>query len=467
MSVFIVYINTNYAFTNLQTEMNAFKAYDIRGVYNTDFDKNDVYRIGFFLPNLLKAEKVLVGQDVRESSPEIFEYLCNGITDSGADVYTIGLSTTPMVYWATARYAFDASVMITASHNPKEYNGLKVSRTNALPVGFDAGLGELQKLVETADINKAAQKGKLIEFNVKDDYLEFQRHYLNDISNLKIAMDCSNGMAALLIKDILGDQPIYIFDELDGSFPNHEANPLEAENIVDLQKLVAENKSDIGVIFDGDADRVMFVDENSKFISPDLIIALLAEYFLVEKGLKGNVLQDIRTSKAVGETIRKYGSVMHTWKVGRAFASMKLREIDGIYGGELAGHYYFRDFYYSDSGIMACLIVLDIVSKLKEKGIRLSQAIASISKFANSGEINFKIEQKQEAMDAIRTHFLNQESPSASFDFDGYRLEFKDWWFNVRPSNTEPYLRFLAEAIDNKMLESKIAAVREIIATFK
>ncbi|MEI6696513.1 MAG: phosphomannomutase/phosphoglucomutase [Bacteroidota bacterium] len=447
--------------------MNAFKAYDIRGVYNTDFDKNDVYRIGFFLPNLLKAEKVLVGKDVRESSPEIFEYLCKGITDNGADVYTIGLSTTPMVYWATAKYAFDASVMITASHNPKEYNGLKVSRTNALPVGFDAGLGELQKLVETADIKIAAQKGKLIEFNIKDDYLEFQRQFLNDISNLKIAMDCSNGMAALLIKDILGNQPIYIYDELDGSFPNHEANPLEAENIVDLQKLVVENKSDIGVIFDGDADRVMFVDENSKFISPDLIIALLAEYFLVEKGLKGNVLQDIRTSKAVGETIRKYGSVMHTWKVGRAFASLKLREIDGIYGGELAGHYYFRDFYYSDSGIMASLIVLEIVSKLKEKGIKLSQAIANISKFANSGEINFKIEQKQEAMDAIRTHFSNLENPTAFFDFDGYRLEFKDWWFNVRPSNTEPYLRFLAEATDTKMLECKIAEVREIIASFK
>jgi phosphomannomutase len=280
-------------------------------------------------------------------------------------------------------------------------------------------------------------------------------------------MDCSNGMAALLIKDILGNQPIYIFDNMDGTFPNHEANPLEAENIVDLQKLVAENKSDIGVIFDGDADRVMFVDENSKFISPDLIIGLLAHYFLEEKDLKGNVLQDIRTSKAVGDYIRKYGSEMHTWKVGRAYAALKLREIDGIYGGELAGHYYFRDFYYSDSGIMACLIVLEILSKLKAKGIKLSEAIADISKFANSGEINFKIEQKQEAMDAIRDHFSAQEKPTAYFDFDGYRVEFKDWWFNVRPSNTEPYLRFLAEATNTSILETKIAEVKKIINAFK
>jgi len=447
--------------------MNAFKAYDIRGIYNTDFNKSDVYRIGFFLPNLLKTKKVLVGRDVRESSPEIFEYLCKGITDSGADVYDIGLSTTPMVYWGTAKFGFDASVMITASHNPRAYNGLKVSRTNALPVGFDSGLGELKKLIDTAAISIVAQKGKIIEFNITDKYLDFQRQYLADISNLKIGMDCSNGMAALFIKDILGDQPVYIFNELDGTFPNHEANPLEAENIVDLQKLVAENKSDIGVIFDGDADRVMFVDEKSKFVSPDLIIGLLAHYFLEEKGLKGNVLQDIRTSKAVGNYIRKFGSEMHTWKVGRAYASLKLREIDGIYGGELAGHYYFRDFYYSDSGIMACLIVLEIVSKLKAKGIKLSEAIANISGFANSGEINFKIEQKQEAMDVIRDHFSIQEKPLKYFDFDGYRLEFKDWWFNVRPSNTEPYLRFLAEANNTELLENKIAEVKKIIQTFK
>lgn len=446
--------------------MKAFKAYDIRGIYNKDFNKSDVYKIGYFLPALLKTNKVLVGRDVRESTPEIFDYLCKGITDSGSDVYDIGLSTTPMVYWATAKLGFDASVMITASHNPKEYNGLKVSRTNALPVGLDSGLGELKEMIASSDIKIAAQKGKVIDFQVKEQYLDFQRQYLTNISDLKIAIDFSNGMAALLVKDLLGNQPVYIFDELDGTFPNHEANPLEAENIVDLQKLVKDNQSDIGVIFDGDADRVMFVDENSKFISPDLIIGLLAHYFLDEKGEKGKVLQDIRSSKAVGNYVRKYGSEIHTWKVGRAYAALKLREINGIYGGELAGHYYFRDFYYSDSGILACLIVLDIVSKLKAKGIKLSEAITEISDFANSGEINFKIDQKKEVMDAIRDHFITQERPEAYFDFDGYRVEFKDWWFNVRPSNTEPYLRFLAEANNSDLLESKVAEVKKIIQAF-
>ena len=447
--------------------MGAFKAYDIRGIYNQDFNKTDVYRIGFFLPKLLKTKKVLVGRDVRLSSPEIYDSLTLGITDAGAEVYNIGLSTTPMVYWATAHYGFDASVMITASHNPKEYNGLKISRTNALPVGYDSGLDKLEELINTKEIVFNEDEGKVIDFDVKDEYLDFQKKYLTDISDLKIAIDCSNGMASLLIKQLLGKQPIYLFDEMDGTFPNHEANPLEPENIVALQELVKETCSDIGVIFDGDADRVMFVDENSKFISPDLIIALLAHYFLVEKGEKGNVLQDIRSSKAVGEYINKFGSEMTTWKVGRANAALKLREIDGIYGGELAGHYYFRDFYYSDSGLMACSIVLGIISKKKKQGKTVSELIASISKYENSGELNYRIEKKLDAMNAVKDYFTKDEKVLASYDFDGYRVEFEDWWFNIRQSNTEPYLRFIAEAKNKELLKEKITAVNEILNTFK
>ncbi|MEI6823465.1 MAG: phosphomannomutase/phosphoglucomutase [Bacteroidota bacterium] len=447
--------------------MGAFKAYDIRGIYNQDFNKTDVYRIGFFLPKLLKTKKVLVGRDVRLSSPEIYDSLTLGITDAGAEVYNIGLSTTPMVYWATAHYGFDASVMITASHNPKEYNGLKISRTNALPVGYDSGLDKLEELIKTKEIVFNEDEGRVIDFDVKDEYLDFQKKYLSDISDLKIAIDCSNGMASLLIKQLLGKHPIYLFDEMDGTFPNHEANPLEAENIIALQELVKETGSDIGVIFDGDADRVMFVDENSKFISPDLMIALLAHYFLEEKGEKGNVLQDIRSSKAVGEYIHKFGSEMTTWKVGRANAALKLREIDGIYGGELAGHYYFRDFYYSDSGLMACSIVLGIISKMKKQGKTVSELIASISKYENSGELNYRIEKKLDAMNAVKDYFTKDEKVLASYDFDGYRVEFEDWWFNIRQSNTEPYLRFIAEAKNKELLKEKITAVNEILNTFK
>ncbi len=447
--------------------MGAFKAYDIRGVYNRDFNKNDVYKIGFFIPELLNAGKVLIGRDVRESSPEIYEALCSGITDAGADVYDAGLSTTPMIYWGTAKFGFEASVMITASHNPKEYNGLKISRKDALPVGFDSGLNELEKWIHERDIVPASQKGNVIDYNIKEQYLDFQRAYLVDLTGLNIAVDGSNGMAGLFIKELLGNKPHYIFLEPDGTFPNHEANPLEIENVHDLQKLVNETKSDIGVIFDGDADRVMFVDENSRFISPDLIIGLLAHYFLEEKKLKGNVLQDIRTSKAVGEYIENFGSTMHMWRVGRAYAALKLRKIDGIFGGELAGHYYFRDFYYSDSGILACLLVLRIVDKFKKQGIKFSELIDKISSYANSGEINFKIEEKEKAMEALKGYFTHTEAPTAFYDFDGFRIEFKDWWFNVRPSNTEPYLRFLAEAKSRELLDEKIALARKIISAFE
>lgn len=447
--------------------MSAFKAYDIRGIYNVDFNKEDVYKIGFFLPGLLGTNKVLVGRDARKSSPEIFEFLTRGIMDSGSDVYDIGLATTPMVYYFTAQHHFDASVQITASHNPKEYNGLKVSRTNALPVGYDSGLKELEELVKTGIVNPVEQKGKLHSLSVKEEYVSFLEKYKKDISNLKIAMDCSNGMAGMLVKDVWGNQPEYIFEDLDGTFPNHEPNPLEEENVEQLSHLVNKMGADIGVIFDGDADRVMFVDENGKFIRPDLMIAVLANYFLIEKGLKGTVIQDIRTSKSVSEYIKRLGSDMHMWRVGRAYAALKLREIDGIFGGELAGHYYFRDFFYSDSGMLAAILILNIVSDAKRNGISLSKMIEDIDKYSNSGEINFKINQKTEAMEAVTNQCMLMEKPTAVHDFDGYRIEFNDWWFNIRPSNTEPYLRLILEAKTADLLIEKTELIKGILAQFK
>ncbi|HBZ25348.1 MAG: phosphoglucomutase [Bacteroidetes bacterium RIFOXYA12_FULL_40_10] len=446
--------------------MGAFHAYDIRGIYNIDFDNDVVYKVGFFLPELLKTDKVLIGRDVRDSSPEIREYLIAGITDAGADVYDLGLSTTPMVYFATGKYGFTASVQITASHNPKEYNGLKVSRENALPVGFDTGLSTIKEWTDSREVIPSAKKGVVKSLDITQEYLDFLSNYKKDITGLNVGVDLSNGMAALLIKRVLGEGSHnlhYIFDELDGTFPNHEANPLVPENIRDLQKLVKEKVCDVGVIFDGDGDRVMFTDENGRFISPDLMIALMGHYFLEERGEKGAVLQDIRSSKAVGEYLTPMGAQMHTWRVGRAFAAHKLREIDGIYGGELAGHYYFRDFYYSDSGIMASLIILGVVAKMKSRGVSLSQLISSIERYQNSGEINFRIARKKEAMDLIREYFLSQERADASYDFDGYRVEFPDWWFNIRPSNTEPYLRFIAEATSAQLLESKVSKVKELL----
>lgn len=445
--------------------MGAFHAYDIRGVYNVDFDKDTAYKVGYFLPELLGADKVLVGRDCRVSSPEIHDYLVKGITDAGADVYDLGLSTTPMVYFGTANYGFEASVQITASHNPAEYNGMKVSSANALPVGLDNGLGQIRTWIEEERAcPPAGRKGQVYQKDIRKDYLDFLMKYKGDYSDLKIAMDLSNGMSTLFAKEIFGTAPAYIFDEMDGRFPNHEPNPLIPKNVVALQELVRKTKADIGVIYDGDADRVMFVDENGRFISPDLMIAVLGHYFLEERGEKGIVLQDIRSSKAVGEYLVPMGAQMYTWKVGRAFAARKLRELDGVYGGELAGHYYFRDFFYSDSGLLASILVLNVVASMKKKGISVSALIGNIEKYRNSGEINFRVEDKKGAMDAVRDYFTSAEKPEAMMDFDGYRVEFPDWWFNIRPSNTEPYLRFICEAVSDSLLDEKVAAVTRLLS---
>ena len=444
--------------------MGAFHAYDIRGIYNVDFDRETAYKVAYFIPELLGTDKVAVGRDCRVSSDEIHDAVLKGIADAGAEVYDLGLTTTPAVYFATANCGFKASIQITASHNGPQYNGMKVSTENARAVGYDAGLKTIRQWIdEGRPTPVAAKRGSVHPLDVTEDYLAFLLRYKGDYSNIRIAMDLSNGMANLYAKRIFGDAPEYLFDELDGRFPNHDPNPLIPKNIEALQALVRKSGADVGVIYDGDADRVMFVDENARFISPDLMIAVLGRYFLVERGEKGLVLQDIRSSKAVGEYLAPMGGEMRTWKVGRAFAAEKLREIDGVYGGELAGHYYFRDFFYSDSGLLASIIILNVVSALKKEGRTLSSLIAEIEKYENSGEINFRLEDKAGAMEAVREMFCAQEKPTAFMDFDGYRVEFPQWWFNIRPSNTEPYLRFICEASSRELLDEKVAAVRKLL----
>ena len=445
--------------------MGAFHAYDIRGVYGVDFTRETVYKTGYFLPRLLGVDKVLVGRDCRVSSQEIHDALCDGIRDAGADVWDIGLSSTPMVYFSTVNYNFGASVQITASHNPAQYNGMKVSRENALPVGLDSGLGQIRDWIDGGEPTPAAaRRGDIHSLDIHDDYIRFMSRFKGDYGNLKLAFDLSNGMSCLFAHEVFGEAPSYIFDTIDGRFPNHDPNPLVPKNVEPLKELVRRTGADVGVIYDGDADRVMFVDDRARFVAPDLIIALMALYFCDERGEKNpRVLQEIRSSKAVGEFLEQYGAELHTWKVGRAFAAPKLREIDGLWGGELAGHYYFKDFFYSDSGLLSSLIVLRIVSALKKKGVRFSEQIDAMTAYCNSGEINFRLDDKPAAMKAVCEHFSAAEKPLKVMDFDGYRLEFGDWWFNIRPSNTEPYLRFICEAHTPEMLEQKVKEAQELL----
>jgi len=444
--------------------MGAFKAYDIRGIYNVDFNKDTVYKIGYFLPKLLKSKAVLVGRDVRTSSDEIFEALSRGIMDSGADVWNIGLATTPMVYFATVHFKADASVQITASHNPAEYNGLKISRTNAVPVGSDSGLKELEAMVLNDEIVPSRKKGKIIKKEARNAYIDFLKAFTPGTSDLNLSIDFSHGMANLIVKDLLGENHHYLYDHLDGTFPAHEPNPLEVENTYDLRDAVIANKSDIGIIYDGDADRVMFLDENGRFLQPDYITSLLGLYYLKKE--KGRVLVDIRTSRSTVEYLESLGAEVHVWKVGHAFAKNKLRELGAIFGGELAGHYYFRDFFNCDSGILASLLVLQAVKMLKTEGQTIGSFIDSIVRWANSGEVNFTLSEKDGAMTALYERYVKNDSPTLVMDFDGYRVEFKDWWFNVRKSNTEPYLRLVVEAATQALLDEKLADLSTIITRF-
>ena len=443
--------------------MGAFHAYDIRGIYGEDFDKTTAFKVGYFLPELLNTKKIAVGRDCRVSSPEIHDALLEGITSAGADVYDLGLTSTPMVYFATANYGFNASVQITASHNAAKYNGMKVSREQALPVGFDSGLGRIKAWIDEERPTPVAQKkGEVHPMDIHKDYLDFMLKFKGDYSNLNIVFDLSNGMANLFAKEVFGDEPVYLFDEMNGRFPNHEPNPLVAKNVEPLKQKVREKKADIGVIYDGDADRVMFVDEKGNFVAPDLIIAMMALYFCDERGAKNPVvLQEIRSSKAVAEFLTQYGADVHTWRVGRAYAAPKLRDIDGLWGGELAGHYYFKDFFWCDSGIFASILVLNTLVNLKKQGKKLSEFINELVVYANTGEINFKIDNKDEVIEELKNKYL--PSASVSYNFDGYRIEYPTWWFSVRKSNTEPYLRLIVEASSKEELDSKLNELKSII----
>ena len=446
--------------------MGVFKAYDIRGVYNQDFNKETAYKIGYFLPKLLPCKFVVVGRDIRLTSDEIFENLCNGINDAGVDVWNVGLATTPMVYFSTVYLKAEASVQITASHNPKQYNGMKISRAMAIPVGGDSGLKELERMVNEEKVEPVCpcHRGRIIDKDVHEAYLNYLKGFLPDLSNLNLSVDCSNGMSSLFVHEIFGHHAHYINDTLDGTFPGHEPNPLEVENCKQIMDAVKANKSDCGVIYDGDADRVMFIDERGRFIQPDYVTGIIGAYYLAKE--KGSVLVDIRTSRSTTEYLLKKGATeVITWKVGHAFAKMKLREKHCIFGGELAGHYYFRDFNNCDSGILASLLVLQTVAALKKEGKTLGQLIDEIVVYANSGERNFKLEDKDGAMNALYEKFTKL-NPTKILDFDGYRIEFPTWWFNVRKSNTEPYLRVVAEAKTQQELDEHFKEIEDIIHQF-
>jgi phosphomannomutase len=378
----------------------------------------------------------------------------------------MGHSTTPMVYFFTAKKGYDASIQITASHNPANHNGMKVSRANAVPVGYDSGLGELEKRVMSGLLPPMQAGGSCSTVAYRDEFVEWLLNHKPDLSGLRYAVDCSDGMAGLIIRDVLGNTPVYLNEQPDGLFPHHAPNPLEVENCEQLMQVVKEQKLDVGVIFDGDADRVMFVDETGAFIQPDYLIFVIAQQLLRHEPKGSIIIHDIRTSRGVIEALIRVGAKPVMGKVGHAFAKKLLRELGAVSGGELAGHYYFRDFFCCDSGEFAALIVLGALAEAKARGLTLSQLIAPLRCYANSGEINFRIEKKDEAIAAVRKALEVFGTPAAYYDFDGIRVEYAEWWLNVRKSNTEPYLRLIVEARDHVMLEARLALLRQTLEPY-
>ena len=454
--------------------MSFFKAYDMRGEFGVDFTLDTVYRVGRWLPAIIRqgAEasrplRVLVGRDARLTSEAVRDALCRGLVESGCAVDDMGLVSTSMVYFFTAKEGYDASIQITASHNPVSHNGLKVSRAGAVPVGYDTGISELERLVNTGTFPEpSVASGSINQVSYLKTYIDWLRGWHVDLSGLRYVVDCSDGAAGILARDVFGEGPIYINDTPDGNFPHHSPNPLEAASREDAARLVREHSLDVGVIFDGDADRVMFVDETGDFVQPDYLTPVIARYFLArEPGSK--VLHDVRTSLGAIEALKADGAQPVMSKVGHAFAKMLMRETGAVCGGELAGHYYFRDFFFCDSGELAAMLILSALADAKRNGVSFRELMAPIRKYANSGECNYHVTDKAAATAAVLKAAETFGTPQARSDIDGTRLDYADGWFCVRESNTEAYLRLIVEAHDAALLKERMAQLEKALSPFQ
>ncbi len=423
-----------------------FKAYDIRGVYPGQINEEAAYRIGRAFVSFRGCSNVVVGRDARQSSPVIHESLVKGITDQGADVIDIGLSTTPMFYFSIANYGHDSGIMITASHNPKDYNGLKLCREKAIPIGGETGMEEIKKLAVENNFEEPSRKGGVSGKKPLDDYAKKVLSFAEEIKRsrkLRLVVDAGNGMSPVVFPKIEEALPIEaekLCFEVDCSFPNHEANPSKEETTEELKSRVRGGKADMGIAFDGDADRIGFVDENGRLVPSDLITALLAEEFL-EKNPGEKILYEVRSTWAVRDTIKEKGGIPVLWKAGHALIKEKMRKDDILFGGEKSGHCFYRDFWYADSAMITMVKVLNVLSK---KGCGLSEALKPFEKYYSSEEINFRIEDKDKVIRGVEES-LKQEAVNI-MHVDGLTMEFKGWWFNLRKSNTEPLLRLNMEA---------------------
>ncbi|MEM7048460.1 MAG: phosphomannomutase/phosphoglucomutase [Acidobacteriota bacterium] len=442
-----------------------FKAYDVRGLYPGEIHEEMARKIGLAFQFVLDDEDragsntVVVSRDMRSHSVGLSQALIGGLLDAGFDVLDIGLATTPMNYFAVGSLGAAGGIQVTASHNPARYNGLKFSRRGARPVSGDHGIPLLEEKVSTGDLPVAKQRGSLSEGSVTEAYRQHILSFLEEGRRLKVVIDAANGMGTIYrpLLEEMGIDLVPIYFELDGTFPNHEANPLKEENLEDLRAGVLREGADLGVTFDGDADRSAFVDERGVAIGSDLITGLIAGEQLSRHPGKA-ALFDLRSSRAVAEYIEEKGGVPVRERVGHSFMKATLRNRDGIFGGELAGHYYFRDTYFADNALLA---VVEILNLVRQTGKSLSQLVEPLRRYHKSPEINFEVEDKQGRIEALAARYADGE-----IDYlDGITVNYPDWWFNVRPSNTEPYLRLVLEASSAEALAARRAELEALIGT--
>ena len=431
-----------------------FKAYDIRGVTPDELDAEGAHRIGRATARFIGAATLAVGRDARRSSPELFEALVRGIHDEGVDVADLGLASTPMLYYAVEALAAGGGIMVTASHNPAQYNGFKICREHAIPIGEASGLLEIEELsAEIAKQTPRPQRGTIRSVDIRAGYVDHVLTVGRERPRLKVAIDCGNGMAAVGLEPLLDRLDLEVerlYFEPDGTFPNHEADPLKPENLRDLVVAVRRVGADLGVAFDGDADRAVIVDEAGDPIPSDLMTALLARRQL-ERKPGGRVLYDLRSSRATAEEIEAAGGVAEMSRVGHSYVKAHMREVDAIFAGELSGHFYFRfsPTLVADDGVAAFVAVLDLLASEKRP---LSEIVAPLRRYSASGEINLRVSDIETLLEEIRSE--HADAPVVS-QLDGLLVRYPDWWFNLRPSNTEPVLRLNVEADDESLMIEK------------
>jgi phosphomannomutase len=443
---------------------SVFKAYDIRGLYPEEIDEEGGRRAGAAFVAVTGAKRIALGHDVRLSSPSMAEAVAEGALAAGADVVELGLCATEMLYFAVADGGLDAGACVTASHNPPQYTGLKMVREGALPLSGDSGIAEVGRIAADGPPEAGAPGSRARDEGLLGRYVDRCMSFVDPaaVRDLRVVLDAANGMAGLFLPpalERLSIDAVPFFLDLDGTFPNHEPNPLLPENREFVIGKVREEGADLGIAFDGDADRCFFVDDTGEFVPGDFVTALLAESML-EKEPGGTIIYDVRASWAVRHVVERLGGTALPNRVGHAFIKLRMREVDAVFAGEVSGHYYFRDFYQADSGTIPALLLLELVSK---RGQKLSELLRPFrERYFLTGELNTPVADVALTLQRLKEHFAGQGEVS---HLDGVSITAEDWHLNVRPSNTEPLLRLNLEALDPELLERKRDEALAVIAS--